>query len=280
MQLTWIFVFGEVSSGLPFPSLNMTLISLVALVIGLPLIYVLSKALKLRPTLITIAKPKKQAVLASIMAIVLFVVVFAWRTLTHMFQFFDERSPFVIGTFDILWMAFLDGMGFVVLFIVMIGSGQKLGSAGIARKGLGKMFALGLVLSAIYLTLIGLLAPSLGGAFAGFSPELAYGFVLYAIVGFSEEIFWRGYIQTRLIAYSGKLKGLLITSLLFVVLWHFPVEFYMQSGAVLEALVNTLTRFTPSLLFGYLMLKSQNVLPSSIFHLFWDWNSLLWGLSF
>lgn len=255
------------------------LFSVVALVVGLPLIYVLSKALKLHPSPITIAKPKKEAVLASIVVLILFVVVFAWRTLTHMFQLFDERSPFVIGPFDVLWMAFLDGMGLVVLIVVMKSSGQKLGSIGIARKEMVKMLSLGLVLSAIYLAIIGLLASSFGGGFAGFSPELVYGLILYAMVGFSEEIFWRGYIQTRMTAYGGKVKGLLVTSLLFAVLWHFPSEFYMQSGAVLDALVSTLTRFAPSLLFGYLMLKSQNVLPSSIFHLFWDWGgALLWRL--
>lgn len=266
------------SSGLALPSLNMALTSLAVLVVGLILIYVLSKALRLRPTPITITKSRKEAVLASIVTIVLFVIVFAWRTLTHMFQLLDESPRAVIGTFDILWGAFLYGMGFIVIFIAMKSSGQKLGSVGIARKDLGKMLALGLVLSVIYLTISGLLAPFSGGGFAGFSPELAYGFVFYAIVGFSEEIFWRGYIQTRLVAYGGKLKGLVITSLLFAVLWHFPVEFYMQSGAVLDALVNTLTRFTPGMLFGYLMLKSENVLPSSIFHLFWNWNILLWGL--
>jgi membrane protease YdiL (CAAX protease family) len=255
------------------------LISVVALAVGLPLIYVLSKALKLRPTPITIAKPKKEAVLASIVAVVLFIVVFAWRTLGHTFRLFDERSPFIIGTSDVLWMAFLDGMGFVVLIVAMKSSGQKLGSIGIVRKEMMKMLILGLVLSAIYLAIIGLLDSSLGGEFVGFSPELVYGLILYAIVGFSEEIFWRGYIQTRMTAYGGRFKGPLVTSLLFAVLWHFPSEFYMQSGAVLDALVSTLTRFAPGLLFGYLMLKSQNVLPSSIFHLFWDSGAaLLWRL--
>lgn len=254
------------------------LVSLVSAIVGLPLIHVLSRALKLRPTPITIAGPKKEAALASIVTVALFVVVFAWRTLTQAFQLFDERSPFVIGPFDILWRAFLDGMCFVVIIIAMKSTGQKLGSIGIGRNDIGRMLALGLVLSAIYLTLAGLLAPSLGGGFAGFSPELAYGFILFALVGFSEEILWRGYIQTRLIAHIGRLKGFVITSLLFTVLWHFPGQFFLQSGAVVDAFVNTLPVLAPSLLFGYLMLRSQNVLPSSIFHLFWDLNSVLWQI--
>jgi hypothetical protein len=137
------------------------LFSLVSVIVGLPIIYVLSRALKLRPTPITIAKPKKEAALASIVIVALFLVVFGWRTLTHAFQLFDERSPFVIGPFDILWMAFLDGMGLVVVFVAMKSTGQKLRSVGISRKDIGRMLALGLVLSGIYLTLSGLLAPSL-----------------------------------------------------------------------------------------------------------------------
>jgi len=263
---------------LAFPSLDIMLVSLVSVIVGLPIIYVLSKALKLRPSPTTIAKPKREAALASIVIVALFLLVFGWRTLTHSFQLFDERSPFVIGPFDILWVAFLDGMGLVVVFVAMKSTGQKLGSVGISREGIGRMLALGLVMSGIYLALTGLLAPSLGGGFVGFSPELGYGFILFAVVGFGEEILWRGYIQTRLVAHIGKFKGLVITSLLFAVLWHFPVEFYMQSGAILDALVNALTRFAPGVLFGYVMMKSQNVLPSSIFHLFWDWNTLLWRI--
>jgi len=264
---------------LVLPALDIMLVSLVAVIVGLPLIYILSRALKLRPAPITIAGPKREFVLASIVTVALFLVVFGWRTLTHAFQLFDERSPFVIGPFDILWRAFLDGMCFIVIIIAMKSTGQKLGSIGISRNNVGRMLALGLASSAIYLVLTSLLAPSLGGKLASISPELAYGFVLFALVGFSEEILWRGYIQTRLAAYIGKVKGFVMTSLLFTVLWHFPGQFFLQSGAVLDAFANTFTVLAPSLLFGYLMLRSQNVLPSSIFHLFWDWNSAsLWQI--
>jgi membrane protease YdiL (CAAX protease family) len=99
------------------------------------------------------------------------------------------------------------------------------------------------------------------------------------MVGFSEEILWRGYIQTRLIAYGGTIKGLVVTSLLFAVLWHFPVAYYVEtSGVVLEALALALTRFPIGLLLGYTMVKSQNIIPSSIIHLFNNWGAVLWTL--
>lgn len=262
-------VRGE--TDLAFPTLY-SIIGLLALVIvGLPLIYILSKAFKLHPKPIAIPKPKKEAALASIVIVALFLVVFGWETIAHAFQLFYEGSRFVIGPFEILWRASLDGTCLVIIMIAMKSTGQKLGSIGISRNNIIRMLALGLVLSAIFVSV----EVSTGGGFAGFSPLLAYGFVLCTTVGFGEEIYWRGYIQTRLVACIGNIKGLAITSLLFAVLWHFPVEFYMQSGAVLDALANTLTRIVPGLLFGYLMLKSQNILPSSIFHLFWNWSILL-----
>jgi membrane protease YdiL (CAAX protease family) len=68
---------------------------------------------------------------------------------------------------------------------------------------------------------------------------------------------------------------------LFAILWHFPVAYYVEtSGVILEALAYAMMRVVPGLLFGYLMLKGQNIIPSSIFHLFWNWNTLLWQLSF
>ena len=140
------------------------------------------------------------------------------------------------------------------------------------------MLALGLIPSVVYITVAGFLAPSLGGGFKGFSPSLAYGLIGYAIVGFAEEIVWRGYIQTRLIAYSGTLKGLVTTALLFA-LWHLPTRYYMYSGVVLEAFASALLLLPISLLFGYIMLKSQNIIPSSIYHLFQDMNHLLWQIS-
>ena len=97
------------------------------------------------------------------------------------------------------------------------------------------------------------------------------------VVGFVEEAIWRGYVQTRLIARIGRLRGLLITSLLFAVLWHFPGVYYTQaSGDVLGALAYSSLRFFPGLLFGYIMIRSQSMIPSSILHFLDDYNAVLW----
>ena len=139
------------------------------------------------------------------------------------------------------------------------------------------MLALGFILSAISFTVLGFLAPSSGGGFTGFSPSLAYGLIVHAIIGFSEDIVFRGYIQTRLIAYSSTLKGLVVTSLLFALL-HFPTCYFQYSGVALEALASTLLVLPVGLLFGYIMLRSGNIIPSSIFHLAGGWSYIFWRI--
>ena len=214
----------------------MVVIQVVVLVVGFPLIYLLSRALRVRSKPIAIADSKKEVILASLVMVVMFFLVFVWRAWMHMSQL-DLRSVYYVDLIDISSMLILYIPVLLVVAVVMKRSGQSLGSIGITGKDKGRMLALGFAMSAIFVTISGLLAPSLGQGFVGFSPSLAYGLVLFAINGFSEEIVWRGYVQTRLTAYSGKLTGLVVASLLFAVLWHFPVAYYVEtSGVVLEAL--------------------------------------------
>lgn len=262
---------------LAFPTLLQVIILVVLFVVGVPIVYLLSKALKIRPKPITIAEPRKEAALAIIVSVALFVLAFALWTLTKMFQL--QPPKFTVDITFVSWRAVFDGVGFLIIALAMRSTRQKLGNIGINKNDMGRMVALGLTLSVIYLIVAGLLAPYLGEGFKGFSPSLAYGLILYTIVGFSQEVFSRGYIQTRLIAYGGTIKGLMVTSLLFA-LWHFPRAYYYEaSGDVLAALAWASMKVFLGLLFGYIMLRSQNIIPTSIFHLFYDWGILLWRIS-
>ena len=189
----------------------------------------------------------------------------------------DKRPPFFFDSTDILMTVFFYAVWFLPVVIVMKRTKQYRGSIGINRENVGRMLGVGFTLTAVLLAAEGFLAPSLGGGFTGFSTSMAYAFIVYAITGFSEEIVWRGYIQTRLAAYSGTLKGLLATSMLFALV-HFPVRYYQFSGAPLEALASALLLFPTSLLLGYMMLRCQNIIPSSVFHLFLDWGTILWQI--
>lgn len=269
---------GGVKTHLAFPNLLQVIFLVVLFVVGVPIVYLLSKALKIRPKPITIAEPSKEATLAIIVTVALFVLAFVLWTLNKMFQL---QSPIFTPT-DItyvLWIAFWEGIGFLIVIVAMKSTRQEFRTLGIDKNNIGRMVAFGLIPSVIYLTFSGLLASYVGGGFTGFSSSLAYGLLLTTIVGFSEEAVWRGYIQTRLSAYGGTIKGLMVASLLFA-LWHFPVSYYYEaSGDALAALAWASVRVFGSLLFGYIMLKCQNIIPSSIFHLFIDWGNYLWRIS-
>ena len=257
---------------LAFPTLDVIINSVIVLVIGVAIVYLLSRALKLRPKPITIANPRKE------MTLVFFVIVAASAVMSPLSGFLLDVLP-PTDVIDVLWVAFIYALLLLPMVIAMKRTGQALGSIGISRKDSWRTFAFGLILSAVSTMLIGFTAASYGGSFIGFSPALAYGLVIFAINGSSEEIFFRGYIQTRLIAYSGTLNGLMAASLVFA-LWHFPMCYYASSGAVLESLANALMRFPLGLLFGYIMLKSQNIIPSSVYHAFWNWSLFLWQMPY
>ena len=273
--------------GVSFPSLLQYPLGAALVIVGVPIIYLLSRVFKLRPILIIIANPKREATLAIGMIVAGTVVRAVWGTFVftiylpalqlsnHLIN--NLQGGQTIDVYDILPFLLLHSVVILMLVIAMRRTGQKLGSIGVARANLGRMLALGFSLGAVNLLIAGSVNPLLGARFVGFSSTLLYGLVLFTMVGFVEEVVWRGYIQTRLIARIGKLKGLVVTSLAFAVLWHFPVSFYAEaSGDVLGAVAYASLRFFPALIFGYVMIRSQNIIPSSILHLFYDWNTILW----
>ncbi|UCH32471.1 MAG: CPBP family intramembrane metalloprotease [Candidatus Bathyarchaeota archaeon] len=245
------------------------IINILVVIIGIPIVYLLSNALKLRPKSLVIEHPRRELTLVFLVIIALSAMI-SVRSVTY------KLPPWLqVDAIDLLWVAVYYTTLFIPVIIAMKRTGQNLRSIGISSEDKWRMFALGLIFSAIYITITGIVAPSIGVKFMGFSTSQAYGLIFFAIVGFGEETIWRGYIQTRLIAYAGTLKGYVIASLLFA-LWHFPIYYH---GVVLETLASTFLVLVPSLLMGYIMLRSQNIIPSSIFHLFWDWNNmLLWQL--
>ncbi len=258
-----------------FPTLPFVTIEVAILVVGAAVVYWLSRALKIRPKLIAIGEPTKEATLAIIVYVVFFVLAFAWFTLGRMFQLEPLRVPFDITQVWVLVLA--EVWGFADYCLSYEKHSAEARNNRRKQDGYGKN-ALGAIPSVIYIAGYGLLAPSMGAGFVGFSPSLAYAAVFYTTKGFSEEAVFRGYIQTRLTAFGGSIKGLVAASLIFASV-HLPTAYFLEApGDVLASLAWAFTRLPVSLFFGYMMLKSQNIIPPSIFHLFVDWNFYLWRI--
>ena len=186
-----------------------------------------------------------------------------------------QASNPIIDIYDVL--AFLLVYSFFLLIVAVATrkAGQKLESIGIRKDDLGKSAVLGFSLGAILIVIYGVVVSSLGLKFEGLSSTFLYGVVFFIMVGLSEETIFRGFIQNRLIARFGTLRGLVATSFFFA-LYHLPLLYILYSGDILGSLLGALLRFFPGLIFGYIMIRCQNLIAPSIFHIIYDYVIFVW----
>jgi len=252
----------------------MTFVVVVA--IGVPLVYAVSKLLKLHSQPIDIAEKRKEATSSLIVFAVVFIIAFAILAVyayVWVRQNLEEDMIYVLR--DVIWTASI----LVPVVSALKRNRQSLGSIGISRKSLGKNLAFGFIASLLFVAILSLLAPSLDGSYAGFSLPMSLSLISLIIVGVAEELIFRGYIQTRLVAYRGAVVGVAISTLLFA-LFNFPLGYFCYSGDILAAFLYAIWRFSTGIVLGYMYHRSQNILPSSIFHTLLVWGALLWTLYF
>ena len=135
------------------PSLLNVITSIASAVVGIPLVYLLSRALRLRPKPIEITNPREKAILAFLIIITAFVCASVWRILTEAVfsPTFGKLQVFVnCRIVDVLWIGFLYVLILPPLILLMKRTRQPLRSLGIDRMNIGRMLALGFILSAIY----------------------------------------------------------------------------------------------------------------------------------
>lgn len=111
-------------------------------------------------------------------------------------------------------------------------------------------FSLGLVVSAAILIPYYFL-------FGGTGARLTAPLLMYQMlaVSFPEEFFFRGFLQDSI---GKSFKAILLTSLFFS-LSHLPKAIFTGEWA-------TMLSFFPSLIMGWLYMKTNNILPSVVFH--------------
>jgi membrane protease YdiL (CAAX protease family) len=98
--------------------------------------------------------------------------------------------------------------------------------------------------------------------------------IYFAFIGFEEEILFRGYLQTRLVVWLGKWKGWGLASVIMAI-GHFPLRMVIDDKAFGTAFIDSLGLIPVSLFFGFLMLRTKNVLAPGILHWFTNWVSEL-----
>ncbi|MGB2691850.1 MAG: CPBP family intramembrane glutamic endopeptidase [Thermodesulfobacteriota bacterium] len=95
--------------------------------------------------------------------------------------------------------------------------------------------------------------------------SLPVAFILTQLlmVALPEEVFFRGYLQNKL---GNNIKGIIIVSLLFAV-GHF-ITLCLGGGHNIAICSQAILTFFPSLVMGYLYLKTKTLWASIIFHFF------------
>lgn len=155
--------------------------------------------------------------------------------------------------------------------IFLIKAHEPLKSVGITKTNLWQsaVIGTGLALLTFYLQHNGLLA-----VLNVLKPRHGISFIYFAFIGFEEEILFRGYLQTRLIAWLGKWQGWLLASVIMA-LGHFPLRMVIENKDLVSAFIDSCGLFPASIFFGFIMMKTNNVLVPGILHTFTNWISEL-----
>lgn len=124
----------------------------------------------------------------------------------------------------------------------------------------GKDFLAGLIVSLAILLPYGLSQIYFGRIFV--MPAIAIAAFQLLVISIPEEIFFRGFLQESI---GNNKTGILITSLLFS-LAHLPVFLFYND-------IYALLTFFPSIVNGFLYMKTSNIMPCVMFHFL---SNILW----
>ena len=154
------------------PTLPSIMVSLAFLFVGVPLVYLLARGLKLRPKPIVIAAPGREAKMTFFVIVIVYVTtallaVFDYVVLTPSLHL----DPSSFGPVNVLFQVPYYIGWLLPVVIVMRRTEQNRGSIGISREYLGRMLAVGLTLSAVLFAASGFLASCLGGVLLDFQPR-------------------------------------------------------------------------------------------------------------
>lgn len=125
----------------------------------------------------------------------------------------------------------------------------------------GNHFVPGIFVSLIILLPYALLEIYLGRVFV--IPSISMLVFQLLMVSIPEEVFFRGFLQESI---GNNITGIVITSLLFS-LAHLPIFLFYND-------VYALLTFFPSIVIGFLYMKTANILPCIMFHFL---SNFLWG---
>ncbi|MDF2677869.1 MAG: Abortive infection protein [Bacillota bacterium] len=154
---------------------------------------------------------------------------------------------------------------------------ESLSSIGITKKNSIKSIILGFVIGLAYFFLTDIKSFKILNILTAQSIKaLSHLFLYYMVVGLGEEVLYRGYLQTRLIHWFGEKKGWILASIIFAFM-HLGQRMIINKMQISQAMLGCIALLPMSLLLGYTMLKTKNIISCSILHTFINFTSIIIG---
>jgi len=170
----------------------------------------------------------------------------------------------------ILWLIMLSP----ILIVKKIRK-ETWGSTGISKHNLKQSILIGTILAIITVASVLLSSSkSLIDIAQNLTLSALWALVYFAVVGFGEEFMFRGYLQIRLMGWIGRWRGWVLTSI-FMALIHIPQRMATMGLSPKEALISSVLLIPISLIMGYIIIKTENVVAPSIYHTFANWVGVL-----
>ena len=150
-------------------------------------------------------------------------------------------------------------MSLLLILIITRIRNQKLYTIGIRRKGLTFSIGIGLALSVIVFLI---------HIFNGRDMDAAlYEFIFYVVIlGFSEEIAFRGFIWPRLAVLFGRKYGTILSGIMFGIM-HAPFKIIMYEAPVFSSIFNEIGGgVIASIVFIFIYTRNKNIVLPSMIH--------------
>ena len=184
----------------------------------------------------------------------------------------DKGRDVPAGPEDLIGQLMLALVVAAPVLAVMRRRREPLASAGVSADGLGRSLAVAAFLVAAAVACWQLAARRAGAAVPAGLPG-GWALAQCAVVGFAEEFAYRGYLQTRLVAWLGTWPGWILASVLMAMAHagHRVAALGMGGG---EALLGSAALVPISLFLGFVMLRTGSILAPGLLHTAINWLEL------
>jgi membrane protease YdiL (CAAX protease family) len=239
--------------------------------------YALTRLLRFRRRDWPFADPKRVGIQATAVVLLGWVLLTVYLVSASSFVSLIEPHPSVrvYAARDIGVKLFRSVLAFGPLLVFMIWRRESWASARVSKHNLYRSLLVGGILA-------GLIVASVLGRFGGDSQTVLtrlttshlWALAYYSLTGLVEELAFRGFLQTRVSAWLGRVRGVAFVAGLMS-LAHIPQRIYVSGMAFGDAIVSSVALIPINLLFGHIMLQTENVVAPGLFHVFVDWSVTL-----